>query len=79
MVALIRLIGWHWEFLPWIPRTLRRRFAQDSAALPGSVVVDLSNSDPSHVGQNVAPGLDPETFAYAKTIVHRNLFQIPLP
>jgi DNA-binding winged helix-turn-helix (wHTH) protein/Tol biopolymer transport system component len=55
------------------------RTAQDSAALPGSVVIDMSTFDPSYVGRNVAPGPVPDSFAYAKTIAHRNLFQIPLP
>jgi hypothetical protein len=55
------------------------RSARDSGSLPGSLVIDLSRFDPSLVGQNVAPGLAPDTFAYANTIVHRNLFQIGLP
>lgn len=53
--------------------------AQDVANIPGSVVIDLARLDPSRMGQNVAPGPAPEVFAYANTIVHRNLFQIPLP
>jgi hypothetical protein len=55
------------------------RSVQDSAVLPRSKSIDLSSFDPSHMGQNVAPGLVAGTFAYAKTIVHQNLFQIPLP
>jgi eukaryotic-like serine/threonine-protein kinase len=55
------------------------RSEEDSAALPGSTVVDMSRFNPSRVGRNVAPGPAIETFAYARTIVHRNLFQIPLP
>jgi DNA-binding winged helix-turn-helix (wHTH) protein/Tol biopolymer transport system component len=55
------------------------RTAQDSAALPGSVVIDMSSFDPSRVGQNVAPGPAPDSFAHSKTIAYRNLFQIPLP
>lgn len=55
------------------------RTAQDSATLPGSVVIDTSSFDPSHVGQNIAPGAVADSFAYAKTIAHRNLFRIPIP
>jgi hypothetical protein len=55
------------------------RSAQDAGAVPGSTVLDLSSLDPSHAGVNVAPGLAEGTFVYARSIVHRNLFQIPLP
>jgi hypothetical protein len=55
------------------------RSAQDAGAMPGSTVLDLSSVDPSHAGVNVAPGLAEGTFIYARSIVHRNLFQIPLP
>ena len=47
--------------------------------MPGSTVLDLSSVDPSHTGVNVAPGLAVGTLIYARSIVHRNLFQIPLP
>jgi DNA-binding winged helix-turn-helix (wHTH) protein/Tol biopolymer transport system component len=55
------------------------RSSQDSGTVRGSTVLDLSGVDPSHSGVNVAPGLTEGTFIYAKSIVHRNLFQIPLP
>jgi Tol biopolymer transport system component len=54
------------------------RSARDSAAVPGSTVVDLSAYDPTHVGAVIAPGLSAGTFAYAKEISHRNLFRIQL-
>jgi hypothetical protein len=72
-VALAVLKG---KSLPDLP-TSGIRSAKDSAALPGSKVIDLSTFDSTHVGQNVAPGLD-ESFIYAKTNVRQNLFQIPL-
>ena len=53
--------------------------AQDAASVPGSLVMDLSRFDPTRTGQNLAPGVAAGTFAYAKTIAHRNLFQIRLP
>jgi DNA-binding winged helix-turn-helix (wHTH) protein/Tol biopolymer transport system component len=55
------------------------RSAADAAGLRGSAVVDLSAYDPAHFGSNIAPGQRPDTFAYAKTTSHRNLFQIQLP
>jgi hypothetical protein len=55
------------------------RTAQDSHELPGSTVINLATFDPGDEGQNIAPGQGIDTFAYAKKIVHRNLFQIPLP
>lgn len=55
------------------------RSAEDSAALPGSSVIDMSRFNQSRFGFNVAPGPAIDTFAYARAIMHRNLFQIPLP
>jgi Tol biopolymer transport system component/DNA-binding winged helix-turn-helix (wHTH) protein len=55
------------------------RSEEDSAALPGSKVIEMSRFNPSRFGNNVAPGPAIDTFAYARAIVHRNLFQIPLP
>jgi DNA-binding winged helix-turn-helix (wHTH) protein/Tol biopolymer transport system component len=52
--------------------------ARDATGLPGSRLIDLSTLDPTHVGVNVAPGPG-ETFIYARSIVHRNLFQIHVP
>ena len=49
------------------------RSAADSAELQGSAVIDLSAYDPAHNGANIAPGLRPDSFAYAKTTSHRNL------
>lgn len=55
------------------------RSARDSTALPGTVLVDLFSIDPGFMGWDVVPGMTAHTFAYAKTSVHSNLFQIPLP
>jgi hypothetical protein len=41
----------------------------DAAALPGAKSVDSF----------VLPGLNEEIYAFSRTNVHRNLFQIPLP
>jgi len=41
----------------------------DPAAFPASRLID---------GWQLSPGPDPSVFAYVKTTVHRNLFQIPL-
>jgi Tol biopolymer transport system component/DNA-binding winged helix-turn-helix (wHTH) protein len=63
--------------LPELPR-LGVSSAADSSALRGSSVIDLSTYDPAHQGLTVAPGLPEGTFAYTKTISHRNLFRIAL-
>jgi DNA-binding winged helix-turn-helix (wHTH) protein/Tol biopolymer transport system component len=63
--------------LPDLPVTGIRTVA-DAAALPGATMIDLSNLDPSVQSGNFAPGLAPIAFAYARTVVHRNLFQVPL-
>jgi DNA-binding winged helix-turn-helix (wHTH) protein/Tol biopolymer transport system component len=55
------------------------RTAADSTALRGSTVVNLTAYDPVHQGLAVAPGVAPDTFAYTKTLSHRNIFQIRLP
>jgi DNA-binding winged helix-turn-helix (wHTH) protein/Tol biopolymer transport system component len=50
---------------------------QDFAGLPHSKVIDLASF--KYVGQDLAPGVAPDTFVYARTAVHRNIFQIPVP
>jgi len=55
------------------------RSASDAALLHGSTVMDLSVYDPTHFGATVAPGPSNDTFAFTKTISHRNLFQVTLP
>jgi hypothetical protein len=55
------------------------RSASDAALLQGSTVIDLSAYDPAHSGSTVAPGPSNDTFAFTKTISHRNLFQVTLP
>ena len=42
---------------------------EDAAALPGAKFVDSF----------VLPGDDEEIYAFSRTTVHRNLFQIPVP
>lgn len=53
------------------------RSASDAALIHGSTVMDLSAYDRS--GATVAPGPSTDTFAFTKTISHRNLFQVTLP
>jgi len=55
------------------------RSASDAAIVPGSTIIDLSAYDPVHSGATVAPGPSKDTFAFTKTISHRNLFQVLLP
>ena len=55
------------------------RSASDAALLYGSTVMDLSAYDPAHFGATVAPGPSKDTFAFTKTISHRNLFEVTLP
>ena len=51
----------------------------DAAALPGSRLVDFALFNPSSRPADVAPGQATGTFAYARTISHRNLFRVQLP
>jgi len=51
----------------------------DAAALPGSRLVDFALFNPSSRPADVAPGPATGTFAYARTISHRNLFRVQLP
>ena len=51
--------------------------ARSSDALPGSPLVDLA-PDGGRT-QDVVPGQEMGTFAYARTISHRNLFRLHLP
>lgn len=55
------------------------RSTQDSAAVHGATLIDLSVIDPTHWGYDIAPGMTADTFVYVKTTIHRNLFQIPVP
>ncbi len=51
----------------------------DAAALPGSRLLAFALFNPSARPSDVAPGLEMGTFAYARTISHRNLFRVQLP
>lgn len=51
----------------------------DAAMLPGSRLVDFACVTPSSPPRDVAPGQEMGTFAYARTISHRNLFRVQLP
>jgi DNA-binding winged helix-turn-helix (wHTH) protein/Tol biopolymer transport system component len=53
--------------------------AEDVAALPGSGLVDLAQFSGSARDNEVVPGPAIDTFAYARTISHRNLFRVHLP
>ena len=68
----------HGTTLPDLP-VFGLRSAADAVDVNGSAVIDSSAYDPAHDGASVAPGQGPDTFAYAKTTSHRNLFQIQLP
>jgi hypothetical protein len=49
----------------------------DAATLSGSRLVDFALF--SSWNDDVAPGQEMGTFAYARTISHRNLFRVQLP
>jgi WD40 repeat protein len=53
--------------------------AADAAALPGSRLVDFALFNALSRDNDVVPGQDVGTFAYARTISHRNLFRVQLP
>jgi hypothetical protein len=77
-MAVVMPTGEEGTSMPKLPSS-GVRSAADASALPGSTVIDLSAYDPVHQGLTVAPGLAPESFAYTRTLSHRNLFQIRLP
>jgi Tol biopolymer transport system component len=56
------------KMLPRLP-PLGIRNLEDSALLSDSFVIDAGG---------ISPGPDPSVYAYVKTTMHRNLFQIPL-
>jgi hypothetical protein len=51
----------------------------DAATLSGSRLVDFALFSASPRGNDFAPGQEMGTFAYARTISHRNLFRVQLP
>jgi DNA-binding winged helix-turn-helix (wHTH) protein/Tol biopolymer transport system component len=51
----------------------------DAATLSGSRLVEFALFNGSPSGNDVAPGQEMGTFAYARTISHRNLFRVQLP
>jgi DNA-binding winged helix-turn-helix (wHTH) protein/Tol biopolymer transport system component len=63
------------ESIPQLP-ALGVRSLADAAAMPGSTVVELSASG---LGTFIAPGLSKDSFAFARTVSHRNLFRLSLP
>jgi len=63
------------ESIPQLP-SLGVRSLADAAALPGSTVVDLSASG---LGAFITPGLSKDSFAFARTVSHRNLFRVSIP
>jgi len=53
-------------------------------ALPDSGVLGLEHAKTLPGGRilegwDIAPGPDPSVFAFTKTIVHRNLYRVPVP
>jgi DNA-binding winged helix-turn-helix (wHTH) protein/Tol biopolymer transport system component len=52
---------------------------EDVATLSGSRLVDFALFSTSPRGNDFAPGQEMGTFAYARTISHRNLFRVQLP
>lgn len=57
------------QMLPKLP-TAGFLGPEDAKAVPGTRLVD---------GWLLSPGRDPDTFAYVKTTMHRNLYRIPVP
>jgi hypothetical protein len=51
----------------------------DAETLSGSRLVDFALFNMSSWSDDVAPGQEMGTFAYARTISHRNLFRVQLP
>jgi Tol biopolymer transport system component len=66
------------ESMPVLPVAGVQSLA-DAATLPGSRLVDFALFNPSSRPADVAPGQEMGTFAYARTISHRNLFRVQLP
>ena len=65
------------ESMPALPAAGVQSVA-DAATLSGSHLVDFALFGASSSG-DVVPGQEMGTFAYARTISHRNLFRVPLP
>jgi hypothetical protein len=65
------------ESIPHLP-PFGVRSAADAAAIVGSTVIDPSPVEQARFTAFV-PGPSKGTFAFAKTISHRNVFQISLP
>ena len=55
--------------LPELPESGIRSLT-DGLALSGALVINHSE---------ISPGLNPSTYVYVKTTMHRNLFRIPIP
>ncbi len=55
------------------------RSEQDVSTIPGSELVDLTPFNTSATANEVAPGLAAGTFAFVRTVSHRNLFRVQLP
>jgi hypothetical protein len=66
------------ESIPRLP-ALGVRSAADAAALHGSTIVDVSAYDTSGFAGSVAPGLSKDSFAFARTISHHNIFRVSIP
>jgi len=66
------------ESMPVLPVAGLQSVA-DAATLSGSRLVDFALFNTSSWNDDVAPGQEIGTFAYARTISHRNLFRVQLP
>jgi Tol biopolymer transport system component len=55
------------------------RSEQDVSTIPGSQLVNLTPFNTSATPNEVAPGLAVGTFAFVRTVSHRNLFRVQLP
>ena len=55
------------------------RSAEDAATIPGSWLVDFALFSALSRENEIVPGQEPGTFAYTRTISHRNLFRVQLP
>jgi hypothetical protein len=53
--------------------------AEDAATLPGSRLVDFALFSALSRESDVVPGWETGTFAYTRTISHRNLFRVQRP
>jgi hypothetical protein len=66
------------ESFPPLPPAGVRSIA-DALTVPGSEIVRLNQYGAAMSGASYAFGVTTGTFAYARTVSHRNLFRVGLP